>query len=202
MTRDDAHLRERGLTQEIVFKGHLLRIRLDTVALPNGEIANREIVDHPGAVAIVALTPTGEVLLVRQWRYAIGALSLELPAGCLDVPGESVSAAAARELREETGREATRWTYLGRVHASPGFTTETTHILAAEGLTDMGAAPAADEFLELESLPVGEALAMIQRGEIRDAKTIVGLLWYQQFGLVSQQLPPVEGTLADDEPSA
>ena len=100
MSRDDAHLRERGLTQEIVFKGSLLRIRLDTVVLPNGEIANREIVDHPGAVAVVALTDAGDVLLVRQWRYAIGALSLELPAGCLDVPGEAVTAAAARELRE------------------------------------------------------------------------------------------------------
>ncbi len=202
MNRDDAHLRERGLTQEIVFKGNLLRIRLDTVALPNGEIANREIVDHPGAVAVVALTDAGEVLMVRQWRYAIGALSLELPAGCLDVPGEPVTAAAARELREETGREAARWTYLGRMHASPGFTTETTHLLAAEGLTDMGAAPSDEEFLEIEVIPFPEALAMIKRGEIRDAKTIVGLLWYQQFGLSSLQRPPADGTLADEEASA
>lgn len=202
MSRDDAHLRERGLTQEIVFKGNLLRIRLDTVALPNGEIANREIVDHPGAVAVVALTDAGEVLLVRQWRYAIGALSLELPAGCLDVPGEAVTAAAARELREETGREAARWTYLGRMHASPGFTTETTHLLAAEGLADVGATPTGDEFLELEAVPLPEALAMVQRGDIRDAKTIVGLLWYQQFGLTSQQRPPAEGTVADEDASA
>lgn len=202
MNRDDAHLRERGLTQEIVFKGHLLRIRLDTVALPNGEIANREIVDHPGAVAVVALTEAGEVLMVRQWRYAIGALSLELPAGCLDVPGEPVASAAARELREETGREAARWTYLGRVHASPGFTTETTHILAAEGLSDVGAAPMPDEFLELETIPLASALEMIKRGEIRDAKTIVGLLWHQQFGLSSLQRPPVEGTLADEDVTA
>ena len=198
MTPDDAHLRERGLTQEIVFKGNLLRIRLDTVALPNGAIANREIVDHPGAVAVLALTDAGEVLLVRQFRYAIGALSLELPAGCLDVPGEPVSAAAARELREETGLAAARWTYLGRFHSSPGFATETTHLLVAEGLTEVGAEPGAEEFLELERVPLAEALAMLRRGEIRDSKTMVGLLWYQQFGLATEQTPPVASTVTED----
>ena len=88
------------------------------------------------------------------------------------------------------------------MHASPGFTSETTHILAAEGLNDVGATPAGDEFLEVEIVPFDEALAMAQRGDIRDAKTIVGLLWYKTFGLDSRQRPPVEGTLTDEDASA
>lgn len=201
MTTDDAHLRERGLTQEIVFRGNLLRIRLDTVALPNGEIANREIVDHPGAVAVVALTDDEQVVLVRQFRYAINALSLELPAGCLDVPGEEVATAARRELSEETGYVAARLDYLGRIHASPGFTSETTHLFVAQGLKAEPSMPNPDEFIELVTMPMADALALVRRGEIRDAKTIIGLLWTQQFGLISEQTPPVRGTLGEDEAS-
>jgi ADP-ribose pyrophosphatase len=197
MSTDDAHLRERGLTREIVFKGVLLSIRLDTVALPNGEIANREIVEHPGAVAIVAVED-GQVLLVRQYRHAVGDISLELPAGCLDKPGEEVAVAAARELREETGRSAATLAYLGQFHASPGFTNETTHLFAAEGLTNVGGSPDDDEFLEVVKVPLAEALAMARRGSIRDAKTIAGLLWYQAWGTVSLQAPPPRGTVADD----
>lgn len=197
MSTDHAHLRERGLTREIVFKGNLLAIRLDTVALPNGEIANREIVEHPGAVAIVAIED-GKVLLVRQYRHAVGDLSLELPAGCLDKPGEEVAAAAARELREETGRVAKTLSYLGAFHASPGFTNETTHLFVADGLSDVGGTPDEDEFLELLHVPLAEALAMIRRGTIRDAKTITGLLWYQAWGAESLQALPTRGTLADD----
>jgi ADP-ribose pyrophosphatase len=198
---DYAHLRERGLTQEIVFKGHLLRIRVDTVALPNGEIANREIVEHPGAVAVVAVAD-GQVLMVRQFRYAIGQLSLELPAGCLDQAGEAVEAAAARELSEETGHDAARLIYLGRIHSSPGFSNEVTHLLAAEGLQQAREAHTdADEFVDLVHVPLVDALAMIQRGEITDAKTIAGLLWYQQFGLTTHQSPPRKGTLDEDEAS-
>jgi ADP-ribose pyrophosphatase len=199
VTPDYAHLRERGLTQEIVFKGHLLRIRVDTVALPNGEIANREIVEHPGAVAVVAIED-GHVLMVRQFRYAIGALSLELPAGCLDKAGEAVEAAAARELSEETGYDAERLVYLGRIHSSPGFSSEVTHLLAAEGLRVAREAHTdADEFVDLVKVPLDEAMAMICRGEISDAKTIAGLLWVKHFGLESRQTPPRKSTLDDEE---
>lgn len=195
MPPEFAHLRERGLTQEIVFRGHLLRIRVDTVALPNGEIANREIVEHPGAVAVVARTAEGGVLLVRQFRYAVGELSLELPAGCLDVPGEDVAGAAARELSEETGHAADRLVYLGCIHSSPGFSSERTHLFATEGLRSArDAHPAADEFIDLVTVPFGEAIAMVKRGEIKDAKTVAGLLWIQQFGLTAEQQPPVGGT--------
>jgi ADP-ribose pyrophosphatase len=198
---DYAHLRERGLTQEIVFKGHLLRIRVDTVALPNGEIANREIVEHPGAVAVVAVED-GNVLMVRQFRYAINSLSLELPAGCLDKAGEEVEAAAARELSEETGYDADRLIYLGRIHSSPGFSSEVTHLLAAEGLKAARAAHTdADEFVDLVPVPLEQAYEMIHRGEITDAKTVAGLLWTRHFGLNSSQTPPRKGTLDEDEAS-
>jgi ADP-ribose pyrophosphatase len=203
LSTDFSHLRERGLTQEIVFRGNLLRIRVDTVALPNGEIANREIVEHPGAVAVVALTTDEQVLMVRQFRYAVGGCSLELPAGCLDHVGEEVEAAAVRELSEETGYEAESLVYLGRFHSSPGFSSEVTHLFAARGLRAVRAAHTdADEFVELAPVPLADALEMIRRGEIADAKTIVGLLWLKQFGDVATgQMPPRRGTMDEDEAS-
>lgn len=142
--------------------------------------------------------PVRDQVLVRQYRHAVGDLSLELPAGCLDKPGEEVAAAALRELQEETGRTAAQLSYLGAFHASPGFTTETTHLFAAEGLSDVGGTPDDDEFLEVVKVPLAEALAMARRGSIRDAKTICGLLWYQTWGNVGLQAPPSRGTLADD----
>lgn len=199
MSSDYAHLRERGLTQEIVFKGHLLRIRVDTVALPNGEIANREIVEHPGAVAVLARTSDGQLLLVRQFRYAVGEFSLELPAGTLDVPGEDLTTAAARELSEETGHKAAKLVYLACIHSSPGFSSERTHLFVTEGLELVGEAqPMADEFLDLVKVPVAEAVAMVKRGEIKDAKTVAGLLWLQTFGETTDQRAPREGTLDDE----
>jgi len=138
---------------------------------------------------------------VRQFRYAVNGLSLELPAGCLDVPGEDVAAAASRELGEETGYQAAALTYLCRLHSSPGFTSETAHLFLASGLTKGASQPMADEFLDLVELPIAEALAMIRRGDITDAKTVTGLLWLQHFGRTSEQAPPREGTLDDDEAS-
>jgi ADP-ribose pyrophosphatase len=202
VSQDFAHLRERGLTQEIVFRGQLLRIRVDTVALPNGQVANREIVEHPGAVAVVARTEDGQVLLVRQFRYAVNDFSLELPAGCLDVPGEDETTAIVRELSEETGYAARSMIYLGCIHSSPGFSSERTHIFATEGLAAARTAhPAEDEFLDLVQVPFEEALAMIKRGEIKDAKTIAGLLWVQHFGSSTEQQPPRRGKLDEDEAS-
>jgi ADP-ribose pyrophosphatase len=197
MAQDFEHLRERGLTQERVFSGHILRIRVDTVALPNGEIANREIVEHPGAAAVVPLTDDGHVLLVRQYRYAINEVTLEIPAGKLEHANEDVTETARREFMEETGCHSGELIYLGRMHSSPAILGEVLHIFAARGFGQACAKTDPDEFLELVKVPVDEALAMIKRGAITDAKTIVGLLWVQQFGLSSEQKPPTTGTLED-----
>lgn len=198
--KDFEHLRERGLTQESVFRGNLLRIRVDTVCLPNGEIANREIIEHPGAAAVVALTKDDRVVLVRQYRYPIDAITLELPCGKLDF-GEDATECARRELKEETGCEAAALIYLGKTYPTPGCSNEVIHLYAARDFAMGESGGDADEFVEVEQVPLAEAIAMIHRGAITDGKTIIGLLWVQQFGCTSEQSPPVRGTVSDPDAS-
>lgn len=174
-TDEYQHLRERGLTQESVFRGETVKVRVDTVALPNGEIGQREIVEHPGSVAIVALTEADEVLLVRQFRYAIGRITLEIPAGTLSF-GEQQDAAARRELHEETACQAATWQDLGEFYIAPGYATECIRVYLAQDLSFEGAALLdKDEFLETLRVPIEEALAMVKDGRIIDAKSIIGL---------------------------
>lgn len=177
-TEEFTHLRERGLTQEAAFRGHLVKVRVDTVALPNGEIAQREIVEHPGAVAVVALTETQRVLLVRQFRYAINAITLELPAGKLEL-GESPEETCQRELAEETGYQASKLEKLVEFVVAPGYTTERIVLFKATGLTPVQASGDADEFVETVEVSRDEALAMVRDGRIFDAKTIIGLTWLE-----------------------
>ncbi len=176
MSADDfQHLRERGLTQESVFRGDVVKVRVDTVALPNGEICNREIVEHPGSVAIVAITSDEQLLLVRQFRYAIGRITLELPAGTCGF-GEAPEDAARRELREEVGCEAGALEHLGEFYVAPGYGTEIIHMYLATGLTEAGATDLdSDEFLEPAKVSLEEAMAMVRDGRIIDAKSIIGL---------------------------
>lgn len=179
MAQEFPHLLERGLTQESVFRGKMLKIRVDTVALPNGEIATREIVEHPGAVAILPVTEKGEVVLVRQFRYPVNRVTLELPAGKLEW-GEEPEATARRELAEETGLKAERLERLTELMPTPGYSNETIILYKATGLTETDAKPDADELVETLTVPLADALAMVRRGAIQDSKTIVGLLWLQQ----------------------
>lgn len=156
-------------------------VRLETVALPNGEETTREVVEHGDAVAMVPVTDDGEVLLLRQYRQALRGYILEVPAGKLDVPGESPAAAAARELREEVQREARDWRWLTTFHNSAGWCTEQTHVYLATGLsvTDLpdGFQLEAEEAdMEIVALPLTACLEMVRRGDVTDAKTIVGLL--------------------------
>ncbi|MBI6547057.1 MAG: NUDIX hydrolase [Cyanobacteria bacterium NC_groundwater_1444_Ag_S-0.65um_54_12] len=171
------HLRERGLTQESVYRGGLVKVRVDTVALPDGEICNREIIEHPGAVAIVPLTADRQVIMVHQFRYAIERITLELPAGTCK-PQEPAEATAKRELLEETGYEAVCWNYLGNFYVAPGYSTELIKLYLATGLTQ-ATVPSGDrdEFLETVQFPLPETLAMIKDGRITDAKSIIGLWW-------------------------
>jgi len=179
----EARLRERLVSSEILRRGRILEFRVDTVEGPDGHRSTRELAGHPGGVAMVALDDAGRVLMVRQWRHAIGRSLLEIPAGTLDrAPDGSVeghAAAAARELEEETGQRAGRWEYLGAFYTAPGFTNELMHLYLATDLTpahEGRLGPDEDERLELEPVPLAEAVAMAEHGEIGDAKSIVGLL--------------------------
>ncbi len=180
----DAHLRERTVGSDVIYRGRYLTFRVDTVEDANGARHRREIAAHPGAVAVVALDDHDRVLLVRQFRAAAGRVLLEIPAGTLDAAEdgtvEDPARAAPRELEEETGYRAGGWRLLTRFYSAPGFTSELMHLWLATDLrpADGGRLePDDDERLELVRVPWREAVATVERGEIADAKSIVGLLW-------------------------
>lgn len=168
-------LNEDMISSEVVFAGRVLTVRHDTVRLPDGREASREVVAHPGAVAVVPVTETGEVVLVRQFRYPVGKALLEVPAGKLD-KGERPEDCARRELEEETGLRAGRLEHLASFYTAPGFTDEIMHLYVARELTPTAQNTDSDEFLEIERYTPAAAKAMVGTGEIVDAKTIVGLL--------------------------
>jgi ADP-ribose pyrophosphatase len=164
-------LTEERVEGRAVFKGRVVTVQLDTVKLPNGRLAEREVVNHPGGVAVLALDEGQNVTLVRQYRYPIGRLLLELPAGKLD-PNEDHRVAAARELEEETGLQAREWTYLGYILASPGFCDEALHMYLAQGLTRAKRHPDEDEFLDVLSMPFAQLERQVMDATITDAKTV------------------------------
>ncbi len=180
----DTDLRERLVSSEVIHRGRVLEFRIDQVETPDGHRSTREIAGHPGGVAVVAIDPDGWVLLVRQWRHAAGRALLEIPAGTLDRDAEGHvedhAGAAKRELEEETGYRAGTWRQLGSFFTAPGFTDELMQLYLATDLVpaDEGRlGPDEDERLELERMPFDQAVAMVDRGELEDAKSIVGLLW-------------------------
>ncbi len=175
--RDDSHLIETRVSSEPVFDGKLLHVRRDTVRLPDGTLATREHVVHPGAVLMVPVLPDGRLVVVRQYRYPLDRVFIEFPAGKLD-PGETGLATAQRELIEEAGYTATTWTQLATIHTLISYTNERIEIFLAEGLTHVGAKLDAGEFLEVVVLGADEMLAALDRGEITDAKTVVALLLF------------------------
>lgn len=172
---------ERILDSQSIYQGRIVRFRVDTVALPDGSTAIREIIGTPGAVVIAALTDDRQVRMVRQYRSAIGEFLLELPAGTLE-PDEPPEQAAPRELAEETGDRASHWKRLTGFYTVPGICDEFIHLYLATGLTLGPTNQEADEFIEVVTLPLDEALAMVKRGEICDAKTIIGLLMVAELG--------------------
>jgi len=168
-------LKEKMLTSEYVFCGKILQVRLDSVQLPDGRTASREVVEYSGAVAIVALDSERRVALVRQYRYAVGEELLEIPAGKLE-ENEEPLACAKRELAEETGFSATNWRLLCSFYTSPGAANEIMHLFLATGLVPIKANKDSDEFLEIELVPLEQALEMIAGGQIKDGKSLAGLL--------------------------
>jgi ADP-ribose pyrophosphatase len=181
----DGPVAERLVASELLHRGRVLEFRVDTVERGDGRRARRDVAAHPGAVAIVAVDAEGRILLVRQYRHPAGRALLEIPAGTLDrdpATGaiEDPDLAARRELEEETGHRAGRWERLGDFWTAPGFATERMHLFLATELDAAGAerlVPDEDEALELIRLPWREALAAAERGEILDAKTLVGIFW-------------------------
>lgn len=174
---------EKTISEQQVHNGKVLSFAVRQVELPDGSQAVREVAINHGGVAIVALTEAGEVRLVKQYRAASQSWVIELPAGSLQ-PGEDPALGAMRELAEETGDQAASWRKLIGFYSAPAILTEYITIYLATGLTPGPSQPEADEFLELLTIPFTEALAMIERSEIDDAKTIIGLLLAQAQGVV------------------
>jgi ADP-ribose pyrophosphatase len=169
---------EEIIKSEYLFRGKILNVRLDDVRLADARsprLVKREIIEHQGAVAIVAIDAQDQVLLVRQFRSAAQQEMLEIPAGTLE-RGEDPSACAVRELREETGFFANQWNDIGTIYSSPGYSTEKIWLYQASNLTAAESALEDDESIEVVLVPLDEAIAMIEEGTINDAKSIVGLL--------------------------
>ncbi len=169
------NLDETTICSSVVFQGNLIRVRKDRALLPNVKTAPREVVEHPGAVAVLPLDEAGRVILVEQFRYSLGKVLLEIPAGKLD-PGESARACALRELEEETGFIPDKLYELGAVYTSPGFCDEKIHLYLARGLRPGKSHPDEDEFLTVKSVPFDELCRAVMAHEIQDAKTIAAVL--------------------------
>ena len=169
------NLTEKPIEQEYRYKGKIVNLRVDKALLPNGVQATREVVEHPGGVCVAALTDEEELLFVRQFRYPYQEVLLEIPAGKL-TPGEDPLACGMRELKEETGASAAQYESLGRLYPSPGYCGEVIHMYMATGLSYGEMQPDEDEFLEVEKIPLEEAVRRILSGEITDAKTQAAVL--------------------------
>lgn len=157
-----------------VYAGRVVHLHVDTVLLPNGVTVDLEVIRHPGAAAVVPIKDDGTVVLIRQFRHAAGGFIYEIPAGKLN-PGEEPLRCAERELEEEIGYRAGKFELLSSIFTAPGFTDEVIHIYRGTGLTKGRQQLDRDEVLEVVEMPLEHAVRMIQRGDIQDAKTIVGL---------------------------
>jgi ADP-ribose pyrophosphatase len=180
MTDKDSHLIETCIDSERIWQGRLLDVHRDRVRLPDGSEGVREYVVHPGAVVIIPVLPDGRLIFERQYRYPVGRVMLELPAGKID-PNEDPLLTAKRELHEETGHAADQWRHLGTMHPTIGYANERIEIFLAQGLVSLGQnALDEGEFLELVELSLPEAMEVVRRGELTDGKTLSALLWAEK----------------------
>ncbi len=173
-------LSESLVSSTTVFEGRVIQVRVDTVTMPSGRETTREVIVHPGAVAIVPLHANGEVSLVRQWRQPAGKTLLEIPAGTLE-PDEEPAECAGRELMEEIGYRPGRLLHLFSSYLAPGYSSERLHTFLATDLTPARADADLDEAIEAVRLPLSEAAARVLAGEIEDAKTACGLLLAERW---------------------
>ncbi len=161
--------------QKIIHEGRKIKVAVDETPGPDGSIIRRDMILHPGAVVILPIIDKDHVCLLRNYRFVIGETLWEVPAGTLE-PNEPIELAAQRELEEETGYTAKKWTYKGFLYASPGVLDEKLHLFFAEELTQGIAKPEADEQLEPVTVPLSQAMEMVLNGTIKDAKTVTALL--------------------------
>jgi ADP-ribose pyrophosphatase len=168
---------EERVESEEVYAGKLFRVYRDRVRLPNGNLATREIVRHPGSVSIIPRRADGRIVLVRQFRYVAGRELWEIPAGTLDKLGEEIPAAARRELAEEAGLKAERWTMLGTAYLMPGYCDERMTFFLAEDLSPTEAHAELDESFQVNAFDLHDLQVLRSSGELLDAKTLLGLAW-------------------------
>jgi ADP-ribose pyrophosphatase len=176
----DDHLREHTLESKQVWRGGFLDVRRDAVRLPDGGVAHREYIVHPGAVMVVPLLDDGRLLVERQWRHPMARAMLEFPAGKIE-PGEPVLTCAIRELIEETGYRAAEWARAGVFHNAIAYSTEGIEIWFARGLVHGERRLDAGEFLDVCSIGIDELEALARDGEVTDGKTLIGLSWLQSW---------------------
>ncbi|WP_426102696.1 NUDIX domain-containing protein [Massilia sp. TSP1-1-2] len=176
----DSQLEETRIDGSVVYDGPFLKVTSDRVSLPDDSVGMREYIKHPGAVVILALFDDGRVLLERQFRYPLGRVFIEFPAGKID-PGESTLTCAKRELQEETGYTASNWQFLCTIHNAIAYSDEHLDLFVARGLTAGEAKLDEGEFLETFTATVPEMLAMVRSGAITDVKTIIGAFWLEKI---------------------
>ena len=186
----DAHLREERISGEDIYGGIFLNMKRDNVSLPDGGEAVREYLTHPGAVAVLAILDDGRVLLERQYRYPIAKACIEIPAGKLEI-GEDPLLCAKRELEEETGYTATKWSYIRRIHPVISYSTEFIDIYLAEGLMPGKSHLDDEEFLDVFAAPLEQLLAWVEDGEITDVKTTISTYWLDRHRRGLVQAKPI-----------
>jgi len=172
---------EKTIKSDKLYQGKIINLRIDTVELPNQKYSKREIIEHCGGVAIIAMHDD-KIIMVKQYRKAVENSLLELPAGKIEAKEEAI-ACAKRELVEETGYESENMKFVFEFYSSPGFSNEKIYLFYTDEITFVGANPDEDEYIELVELPFKDALEKIENGEIVDAKTIIGLLYLLKRGI-------------------
>jgi 8-oxo-dGDP phosphatase len=187
------------VSSETLYTGRIFTLRKDQVRMPGGQVVGREVVEHFGAVAVLAMDDDGNIPMVYQYRHPIGRRLWELPAGLLDVDGEAPHLTAARELQEEAGLAAHTWQVLVDIDSTPGFSDESVRVYLATGLTDVGRPDAHDEEADmtLEWVPIAEALRQVFTGEIVDSLAVSGILAAYAVTEGVAELRPVDAEWSD-----
>ncbi len=179
MTEKEINLKEIQIDSTLTYEGDFLKVRKDHARMPDGSISSREYINHPGAVAILAMLDNGKLIMERQFRYAPRREFIEIPAGKID-PGEDILLSAQRELLEETGYVAKEWLHLTTAWPCIGYADEKLEYFLARGLVHQGSQLDEGEFLEVFELSLNDALDYVRQGKISDSKTIVGLFWLEK----------------------